>query len=108
MIFFAVGHLWKFEEQIYPSYVHETSENSRTDFPWCLTTSYRFSNENIEKKNLWKILHMCKLARSLRVYCECKPEIQVGVECFLSLHVIGHFLDLALKHITCTTNTHHL
>jgi len=35
---------------IYPSKVHETSEDCRPGFPWCFTTSYEIPSETIERK----------------------------------------------------------
>jgi len=31
---------------------HETSENCRTGFPWCLITSHQISSENIRRKKV--------------------------------------------------------
>jgi len=41
-IFCCFYTLWMFEGQIYPSHVHETSENCRTGFLLCLRTSTKF------------------------------------------------------------------
>jgi len=48
-LFALKGLLYQFE-------IHKTSENCRTGYPWCLTTSNRISSENIKRKKLWNFL----------------------------------------------------